>query len=52
MLSQAKIGRLREEEAKKYFHQLINAVDYCHSRGVYHRDLKVEKLTLPFESKL
>ena len=34
-------GRMRESEARKYFHQLINAVDYCHSRGVYHRDLKV-----------
>jgi len=34
-------GRLKEENARKYFQQLINAVDYCHSRGVYHRDLKV-----------
>lgn len=34
-------GRMREDEARRYFQQLINAVDYCHSRGVYHRDLKV-----------
>nr|CAB3502164.1 unnamed protein product [Digitaria exilis] len=39
-------GRLSEDEARKYFHQLINAVDYCHSRGVYHRDLKPENLLL------
>ncbi|KAL0547713.1 hypothetical protein IC582_012137 [Cucumis melo] len=39
-------GRLKEDEARKYFHQLINAVDYCHSRGVYHRDLKPENLLL------
>ncbi|KAM3228856.1 hypothetical protein ACQJBY_060045 [Aegilops geniculata] len=39
-------GRLKEEEARKYFQQLINAVDYCHSRGVYHRDLKLENLLL------
>ncbi|XVF22300.1 hypothetical protein REPUB_Repub12eG0161100 [Reevesia pubescens] len=42
----AKCGRLKEEEARSYFHQLINAVDYCHSRGVYHRDLKPENLLL------
>ncbi|XAR53916.1 Non-specific serine/threonine protein kinase [Bertholletia excelsa] len=39
-------GRLEEDEARRYFHQLINAVDYCHSRGVYHRDLKPENLLL------
>ncbi|KAI3833767.1 hypothetical protein MKW92_017158 [Papaver armeniacum] len=39
-------GRLKEDEARRYFHQLINAVDYCHSRGVYHRDLKPENLLL------
>lgn len=42
----AKHGRLQEDEARKYFQQLINAVDYCHSRGVYHRDLKPENLLL------
>ncbi|KAK7389753.1 hypothetical protein VNO78_25046 [Psophocarpus tetragonolobus] len=42
----AKNGRLKEDEARSYFHQLINAVDYCHSRGVYHRDLKPENLLL------
>ncbi|XVF27280.1 hypothetical protein REPUB_Repub14bG0093100 [Reevesia pubescens] len=39
-------GRLKEDEARKYFQQLINAVDYCHSRSVYHRDLKPENLLL------
>eukprot|EP00261_Vitis_vinifera_P023460 XP_010655435.1 PREDICTED: CBL-interacting protein kinase 04 isoform X3 [Vitis vinifera] len=39
-------GRLKEDEARKYFQQLINAVDYCHSRCVFHRDLKPENLLL------
>ncbi|KAI3917011.1 hypothetical protein MKX01_003460 [Papaver californicum] len=39
-------GRMVEDEARRYFQQLINAVDYCHSRGVYHRDLKPENLLL------
>jgi len=39
-------GRMKEDEARRYFQQLIHAVDYCHSRGVYHRDLKVHTLFL------
>ncbi|KAK1293735.1 CBL-interacting protein kinase 32 [Acorus calamus] len=45
-------GRMREEEARRYFQQLINAVDYCHSRGVYHRDLKPENLLLDASGNL
>ncbi|CAH8312452.1 unnamed protein product [Eruca vesicaria subsp. sativa] len=39
-------GKLAENVAWKYFHQLINAVDYCHSREVYHRDIKPENILL------
>ncbi|OVA04739.1 Protein kinase domain [Macleaya cordata] len=45
-------GRLKEDEARRYFQQLINAVDYCHSRGVYHRDLKPENLLLDIHGVL
>jgi serine/threonine protein kinase len=34
-------GRLNEADARRYFQQLIDGVDFCHSKGVYHRDLKV-----------
>ncbi|KAL2553643.1 CBL-interacting serine/threonine-protein kinase 24 [Forsythia ovata] len=33
-------GRLSENESRHYFQQLIDAVSLCHSKGVYHRDLK------------
>ncbi|XP_074583537.1 CBL-interacting protein kinase 5-like [Curcuma longa] len=46
LFSKVAKGRLKEDAARKYFHQLIAAVDFCHSRGVYHRDLKPENLLL------
>ncbi|CAI5515966.1 unnamed protein product [Closterium sp. Naga37s-1] len=37
-------GRLAESEARRYFQQLVDAVDCCHAKGVCHRDLKPENL--------
>ncbi|KAF8400635.1 hypothetical protein HHK36_013934 [Tetracentron sinense] len=45
-------GRLRENESRQYFQQLIDAVDYCHSKGVYHRDLKPENILLDSQGNL
>lgn len=39
-------GRLQENEARKYFRQLISAMDHCHLANVVHRDLKLENLLL------
>ncbi|KAK2950847.1 putative serine/threonine protein kinase [Blattamonas nauphoetae] len=39
-------GRLKEREACRFFHMLINGVDFCHQFGVIHRDLKPENLML------
>ncbi|XP_028551834.1 CBL-interacting protein kinase 32 [Dendrobium catenatum] len=45
-------GRMGEVEARRYFHQLIYAIDFCHSRGVYHRDLKLENLLVDASGNL
>lgn len=45
-------GRLMEDSARLYFRQLISAIDFCHSRGVYHRDLKLENLLLDDDGNL
>lgn len=37
---------LDEAESRKYFRQIISAVDYCHKNLVVHRDLKLENLLL------
>lgn len=44
--------RLSENESRAYFQQLIDAIDYCHSKGVYHRDLKPENLLLDSQGNL
>ncbi|KAA8522777.1 hypothetical protein F0562_009200 [Nyssa sinensis] len=46
------IERLSEREARKLFQQLIDAVDYCHCKGVYHRDLKPQNLLLDNKGNL
>jgi len=39
-------GALSETEARKFFQQLIFALDYSHTLGVAHRDLKPENILL------
>ncbi|XP_038987685.1 CBL-interacting protein kinase 8-like isoform X7 [Phoenix dactylifera] len=45
-------GKLSEADARRYFQQLVDGVDYCHSKGVYHRDLKPENLLLDSQGNL
>lgn len=37
-------GKFNEIQARKYFHQLIYALNYLHANGVAHRDLKPENM--------
>lgn len=38
--------RIGERQAKDFLWQLLDAVDYCHSQRVCHRDLKLENFVL------
>lgn len=44
LLSEQK--KLSEIQARRYFYGLINCLAYCHSKGVTHRDLKLENLLI------
>lgn len=39
-------GRMQEDKARRFFQQMICAVEYCHRHKVVHRDLKPENLLL------
>lgn len=32
-----------EDEARRFFQQMIGALEYCHKHHIVHRDLKPEK---------
>ncbi|KAG0268135.1 Protein kinase [Actinomortierella ambigua] len=38
--------RLSEDEARRFFQQIVCAVEYCHRHKIVHRDLKPENLLL------
>ncbi|CDO94451.1 unnamed protein product [Kluyveromyces dobzhanskii CBS 2104] len=38
--------KMPEQEARRFFQQIISAVDYCHRHKIVHRDLKPENLLL------
>lgn len=38
--------KFTEPQIKCYMHQLLSALEYCHSRGVLHRDVKCSNLLL------
>ncbi|CCK68764.1 AMP-activated serine/threonine-protein kinase catalytic subunit SNF1 KNAG_0B03230 [Huiozyma naganishii CBS 8797] len=38
--------KMSEQEARRFFQQIISAVEYCHRHKIVHRDLKPENLLL------
>lgn len=47
-----KRGRLEQEEAMKYFRQILSAMDYAHDLELCHRDLKPENMLIDFNGNI
>ena len=41
-----KNSKISEEKARKYFRQILSAVDYIHGNSITHRDLKIENIII------
>lgn len=39
-------------QAHKYFSDLVEGLDYLHSRGIYHKDIKLENMLITMENTL
>lgn len=44
-------NRLEEYEACRYFQEILQALEYCHSKGITHRDIKLENILLDVTQK-
>ncbi|KAI4335083.1 hypothetical protein L6164_013764 [Bauhinia variegata] len=45
-------GKVPEAEGRKMFQQLIDGVSYCHNKGVFHRDLKLENVLVDSQGNI
>ncbi|KAJ3200222.1 hypothetical protein HDU67_002232, partial [Dinochytrium kinnereticum] len=44
--------KVPEDMARKFFRQMISAIQYCHANGIAHRDLKPENILLDANSNV
>ena len=44
-------GRLKENQARRLFKQILDAIEYLHQNEICHRDLKAENLLLSDDKK-
>ena len=44
--------RLNEYEARKILQQIVNAMSYCHNRGIVHRHLNLENVLFKSEGDM
>ena len=45
-------GKFDESQARGYYQQIVDGLEYCHSVGVCHRDLKPDNLLLDSNGKV
>ena len=44
--------KLKEDAAKHLFKQIMEGLRYCHSRGILHRDIKLDNILLTSEGDI
>jgi serine/threonine protein kinase len=46
LFSYIKSNEIDENMVKNFFYKILKAVEYCHSQGICHRDIKLENILL------
>ncbi len=42
---------LKSEDLKRYIYQLLQGLNYCHSQGIMHRDIKPQNVLIDYRDK-